>query len=392
MNEQRRKQIFEYLFIGLVVFLPISIRITNLVLIFLCVFAILTFIQSRRVLLTVSFLPILFFFIQLISLFYTENLNEGIKSFELQITYLAIPLLFLFAGYYFDPKIKMRVLIGFFCSVLLFCLVSYLRIVFKSGKFFLSNDVEFSYYDPFSRLEFTSLNNIHPSYLSMLLLFSLAVLFESIKIRFFFKLILGVLICIFLIILASKNQLVILLIMIPILLWRGITLKPQIKWGFIICAMVTLIVFFQTNKQIQYRFKDELNTTLGERMVLWRIGLKVVNDNVFTGVGVGDRKDVLLTSLQNERLTYLYDYNNVHNQFLDYMIAFGLFGTIVYLFIIFYPLIFTSESLYYFLFIIVMISSSTESILFRHTGLFFFLIFYVLLNHDKKFLLSPFKT
>jgi len=384
MVEQKQKQILEYLLIGLVVFLPLSIRLTNLILIFLCLASVLLYIKNKRVLLTMSLLPGLFFLIQLFSLFYSENLIEGIKSFELQMAYLAIPLVFLLAGYHFDSGTRTKVLLGFFCSVLLFCGVSYFSIVLKSGKFFLSDDTAFSYYDPFSRLEFISLNNIHPSYLSMLLLFSLVILFESFKIRFVFKLLLGILICIFLIILASKNQLIVLLIIFPILLWRSISVKRNIKLAVVTGALLTLILFFQQNGQIRYRFEDELSTTLGERVALWKVGIKIVSENFLIGVGAGDRKDVLLASLQEKNLSSLYDYNNVHNQFIDYMIAFGVVGTMVYLIIIFCPIYFKANSLYYFLLAIIVISSTTESILFRHTGLFFFLIFYCLLNSDKK--------
>ncbi|WP_170853747.1 O-antigen ligase family protein [Lishizhenia tianjinensis] len=107
------------------------------------------------------------------------------------------------------------------------------------------------------------------------------------------------------------------------------------------------------------------------RMALYNFSFDVMKEHPM-GVGTGDVKDVL-----NKKYTeYGYDYFvkeklNPHSQFFQTGIAFGIFGVVYLLFLLFYPILyhkrFEDANLFYFA-IIIFITCLFESFLERQVG------------------------
>lgn len=365
--------------------LPWHINVSNGALIGSAVLALVLFIRDRRYILSLALLPAIFFLLQVISLTYSEDLRAGLREFELQICFLIVPLIFLVAAPYLTDRSVTLILQVFFTSTMLFCVIAYCRIVVTTGYLFPINDeAPFTYFAPFSRYAFTSLNGIHPTYLSMYLLFASVILVYKFHINSWFKIILMFLIGLFLYILSSKNQLVTFGCIIIMLIYLTIKVPTLLKVGIAIFIAGALVWVGLSSSQIRYRFNEELTTTIGERQTLWLSGWEVISSNIIMGVGIGDAQRCIDEEVTKRGSGNLNDYN-LHNQFLDYWLSFGLVGLTIFLSFFIIPILVKGETALLFFLFIIGTSSLTESIFYRQQGLCFFLIAFCLMSVSYKF-------
>lgn len=365
------------------VFIPFSAIGSNIA--FLCFFvAALTYYfrygkNVARPQLTIVLLPSLILAAYLLSFINSENIKRALTTLELGSFFLMIPLSVWLTASVIRNGIAERTLKIFFWSILILCCLSYLNIVIRSGRFFPGDEeVPFTYFEYFSRYSFSwFINGLHPTYLSIYILFAVVILAVHMEFSWWAKILIGCLFAFFLLILSAKNQLVIFCLLIAVIVWHQIKFKPLHK---VILALAILCVFLGAaalNRQIVYRFTTEAKTSNGgDRFFLWNIGVDIISQNPIIGVGIGDRNDVVNARL-GER-GYLNGLN-LHNQFLDYMMAMGIPGVAVLLFVLGYPYFARVDLTFGLFLVIITISLTTESLLYRQWGAHFFLLFYSLL-------------
>ena len=125
-----------------------------------------------------------------------------------------------------------------------------------------------------------------------------------------------------------------------------------------------------------------------QRFEYWKAGIQIIKNNFWTGVGTGDIKSEFLKyyEINNSNLS-IEDRRVSHNQYLSFMISFGMFGLIWFLFTLYYP--FTCKSVrkdyYYIIFIsIVLISMLSNDTLIDQAGISHFAFFNALLLFGRK--------
>ncbi|MFZ2970613.1 MAG: O-antigen ligase family protein, partial [Minisyncoccia bacterium] len=111
-----------------------------------------------------------------------------------------------------------------------------------------------------------------------------------------------------------------------ILSWRYISFNKKIILGFAAGIFVLFIMF--SNQSIVNRFLSSFNPGEGsnsERMKNWSQGWEVFNDNVLTGVGIGNYSIYLYPTADYRTPIY------AHNLYLDIGAEMGIFALIVWL-------------------------------------------------------------
>ncbi|MCQ2284797.1 MAG: O-antigen ligase family protein [Bacteroidales bacterium] len=80
------------------------------------------------------------------------------------------------------------------------------------------------------------------------------------------------------------------------------------------------------------------NSSLLQRVELWRASMAVLKDNWFWGVGLGDNKTALDNQLEKQQSAIAYKHNRgSHNQFITYWMMGGVLLLAYFLFVLAYP-------------------------------------------------------
>lgn len=355
--------------------MPVQTVVCNISL--LCAFglSIIKVIKEKNCSTPLSLAPATIFVFYIISFLYSENIKDANHAMELGATFLFVPLTFTFARSWFTPKFCDQLTTLFLFSVIFFCFINYIHTIISTGQYLpTSGTNNFTYYDKLSRQSFTKPLGIAPLYLSMYILMSLVIAFQKVKNQAFLFLITTMSVF-FLLILASKNQLIVFPFLFSFLFWKYLKMPLSIKIVTLTSLFGLILVFAIKSDQIRYRFIQEMNDAPSERVILWKSSFEIISENLFLGVGIGDRGDAIDEILIKNGNSSLKGYNP-HNQYLDYLITFGIFGLLGFIVILLIPLL-KSNDLLFILFILIIASSAfTESILFRQRGVVFFLVFY----------------
>lgn len=356
-----------------VVALPFHTVLCNAMLITTCVLSVIYGISKKTVSFNVGTLPLILFVIAALSLTYTANMDAAVNLIELQASLFFIPLIFVFAAGLITPEFRRVVFVSFAISVLLLCFVTYVVVAFKSNKFGPASG-PFDYNDPFGRILFSDEAGIHPSYWSMYLLFSMVIIFQKLKVKVYVKFLIILAMVPFMMILSAKNQIALFFLVLALIVWNYIHVSVKAKLIIITVCVVLLAAVGVLNEQVRYRFKDEMAQTLGERLILWDAGKEVIMEHPVFGVGLGDTDDEINKILIRDNNEKLFNYN-LHNQYIDHWVTFGLIGLLALVVILLVPLRYP-DILFRIFILIIGVSLLTESMLLRQKGLVFFLLFY----------------
>ena len=123
-----------------------------------------------------------------------------------------------------------------------------------------------------------------------------------------------------------------------------------------------------------------------QRIEYMKYGVKLAKRNLLTGTGIGDVNDEYMAIYEEENSSLNPEWRNrAHNQFLTFLVAFGIFGFLICLFAWFYPAFSkwnSNGSIYYFMvfFIIATVSMFSDDTLETSTGAVFVSFFYALLR------------
>ena len=381
---------------------------------------------------------IIFYILYALSFFWSENQSFAIADLVLKIPILILPLIMLSHEPLSIKEIN-KLLLAFSLSV----------IVLNCYCFF---DALFNYLNTRSINEFFygSLTiNMHTAYQATFTSFSIFILVYiylnkeySHNWIFLFLIVLQFL---FLFLLSSRMQMLCLSVVTPIFLIFHYYLKQKIYLGFLYTILAFVVSYFlvSTPSVLNNRYKQTVShiSSIGNdsqnsdpRKFIWKKAIDIIKYNWLFGVGVGDAKDVLVSSYSKEFSKPITDHKvdsiinilkansknlntqvkkltsdhtklkkeseniliqqinkykyfakkqyNFHNQYLQTFATVGCFGLIILIYLLSHLFIVSIIKKDFivsaFLFLIAM-SFLTESMLERQAGVVFFTFFYLLL-------------
>lgn len=123
--------------------------------------------------------------------------------------------------------------------------------------------------------------------------------------------------------------------------------------------------------------------SFSQRIEYAKAAITVIKENIWFGVGTGSSREAFSLAFQknnsqlNESL-----YASSHNQYLNYLVKFGLIGFLLILFLLIYPLIKTKaykNDLFLILLVFMLVANLADSNFESHMGSSFFVFFYCLL-------------
>jgi len=349
------------------------------------------------------------YLVYLIGMFWTEDIHAGFEDLGIKIPLLIFPLLFSVLNFSRDSfrKISIALIAG--------CAVAMLICLCHSFLLFLeSNDFRKFYYTYFSIL-------LHPTYFAMYLNLSLLLIcqdtlsdhrkiFHSAKLRIavFFFLMIG------LILLSARLAMLSAVITLLIFIIfesfkknkaRENLFRFTIQGVLVISLGIFLIHFYNRFEQVTDVMHQNSNnnvianatvdtsssyynsTTI--RMGLLKNGLSVFKKNLIFGVGTGDVISESVNELNNSHLVFLSKhYTGAHNQYLQTAMSLGLFGLIILILCIIYPLKYYFQTKFYvgICFILIVVMAAMGDTILRASSLYFFTFFgSYLYVYSKKF-------
>ncbi len=354
---------------------------------------------------TVLLFP-LYFIIMLLSLFYTDNISDGLNILQRSLSLFLFPLIFLFVKEDASTVKKLfdfllfGLIISFFVN---FSIAVYNSISMIKGGFSLEVSIDdlttffnalmhgWNYFigDEFSKL-------INPSYLSLYILLVLSYYLKN-NLDTRLRTCVVVILFLYLFLLASIAAYMILIIMSLILIFN-ISNKSR-KHTMFIMFLLGIIVFLNNPRVLDFysKVKDIGNTieyanstSEKARLLSWDASIKLIEEAPLLGYGIGDANDVLIKKYKELGYTYNFENKyNAHNQFLQTLLQTGVLGLgiLVSIFILLAIRMKRSGNEFS-VFLILFVSLVFESMLVRFNGIVFFSIIMPLLLKKRSILSS----
>lgn len=141
---------------------------------------------------------------------------------------------------------------------------------------------------------------------------------------------------------------------------------------------------YQTIWEMDIYFKtgDPNMKSLAKRIEFGEAAITIIKENPLFGIGTGNYKQAYAEAYQkNHSLLDPEEYASAHNQYLNYMVKFGILGFLWIMFAWIAPLFLTKRNHYYpavILVLVLAISNFSDSNLEAHMGISFFIFFYSL--------------
>lgn len=333
----------------------------------------------------------LIFLWHFIGLIYTKDLVMGLKVIESRASILLWPvLLLLFSFQRKSVNIVLRVFI-LFTGVI--CIVSHLdtiirfynttehhsdMILFYFSKWYTHNGlVQYVGFEPQYFGYYLVLSNVFIVYL----------LRQHTKINWVFLMLL-VYQSIFIFQLSSRNAIITnFIVLLFSLFYSGIKLRAKIGLATFIIATLIAIGSLMRGPSSRFisRFQQigELKET---RLTRWGSSLRLAQKHLILGVGTGDATYELTKQYQIEGLNYSAEENyNTHNQFLDFLVKFGVIGFAIFLLFMGYLFkiaISRKDFLFIGVLIVIGMAFMTENIFSRQMGIVPTMIFISLIYNS----------
>lgn len=355
----------------------------------------------------VAILFILFYFVHVAGLIYTENIEQGFDELEKRVAFVIFPVIFSTTSY-LDRIAIQRILTSFVVA----CLIAALICVGYGLYFYFQGNPEYLFYHKLG----TAINFTHAIYFSFYIGFALFILLTGLRASWTnlspFRKSAGVsVVCffiVFLILLSSKTLIPTVLLLVVIFL-GSILVKRIGRWKSVavliplLAVAATLVikipnirdrfkdVFVDKYEQPNPLFLDDYlyyHFTAGAiRLAIWKMSVGAIDDRGawLHGVGTGDSQDVL-TETYIQKHVYPGDqqlgvkgflHYNAHNQFMQFLVMFGLLGLslFIYVMLVLLRIAFKHSTLFLFFLILFTAFSLTESTLHVQKGIVPFMFF-----------------
>lgn len=332
---------------------------------------------------------------------YSEHIKEGLRNITLRLPLLLFPLILILPDLTIKRKIN-KLLKIFALSTFVFVLFCLVYASFRSIKIIGGNWIFNPHPDEYPWLNFFYGPDFaifqHPSYLSMYILLSVFIGFESVfeihdmkRIKWFWILV-SLILIVSVYMLSSRAAIIASVITIPCyFIIKLVTGKIKKIWWIGVClGAIILLITLLSNPRLQLLFNQSsnqgmVNKALKEsRISIWNASFNLIKANFLLGVGTGDIQNELNEEYKRmgKRDLYRDKELNAHNQFIETSAENGLIGLLLLLsvFGIMLGIAVKNRNILYLMFIlIVFISFLFETMLNRLAGLAFFSVFSFLL-------------
>ena len=403
---------FELLLALVLLTLPLHYRYNSIALMLLCAYAIVNANFKNFKIRTLLLLPLLFYFLAVLSLFWTIDLSASIQSLSKQSAFILIPFIFYIHPLKTEVQ-KQKVLRFFSFGMLLFCVFYLLRAFFR--YLFYKNGAVFFYHDLVSQ-------DVNAIYVSVYITVAFFVFYSNLKktkLNTFAQLIMFFT----LVLLSSKNLIVVFFILLFIAQFIFSKTKIKRKAFLLISALVLFIsvVFFNKisdrflieiesnsvensiNKEAQKsgftvynvsiirawnasRFEPyDYFTGTSLRVYQMRIFIEIMTENNkwLTGFGTNATDSKIAKKAKHYNLDQGYGTFNFHNQYVQTFAEIGIFGflTLIVMLVINLKNAIHNKDFIQFSFAVVMISLFlSESFFSRVRGVVFFSLLFCIFN------------
>jgi O-antigen ligase len=280
---------------------------------------------------------IAFYLLHVLGMCWTRNQASGWFDLEVKLSLLIFPIVF--ASRPLESEKVDRIFSWFLSGCGAACLLIlgralYYFIFLHENKFFYE---EFSYF-------------MHPSYFSMYLNFAMIYIFIALfrAKKTVPKLVLGLLplFALVIVLLSSKLGMISLVLVLAGALCGIVIRSKKYVLGFLslgaLAASVFAVVRFSPEIRgrvdnaihaLSEKKEDKTNAeSTAVRMLIWGVARETISEHPLVGAGTGDAKDVLMERYKSEGILGAYAHQlNAHNEYLQVLVALGLFGFILFL-------------------------------------------------------------
>ncbi len=333
---------------------------------------------------------LVFYLLHCIGMFYTSDVNEGLKDLSIKLPLLLFPLAF-----FFIPKrlLTREKLWNVFSSFALGLLIMQ---IFSLGNGLVNAFAgeEFN----IKEILYTRLGKkTHTTYFSLYTCFAFMMFyFMPFKKHFALRLIAMSWLAIFNVLLSSRIGILAMAFICVVILCNELFIKKQyvnVLRYLIVCAVFATSFFvvkefnnryanIVAKTQIETKKQTKIVDSVSQRSFIYSNVAEILKKSPVIGVGTGDVKGEL-EDFYSQKGVDFGRYLNAHNQFVQTAIALGTIGLICFLislFMLSYNF-WTKESLILLLSIAILcVFMMTESILERQQGVHFFAFYFVWLS------------
>ena len=397
INDSIPNKISYYLLALMILVLPIDRIYDEIILIFLLANTLIHPRKFTRNLFTPAMLTFLSIYaIVVIGSIYSSNKQQAYFELQKKMGLLLFPLMLVFNR--LDLKKYKLNLLKMMC---ISCVITVLYLFLDAVRtiLYLGLPPKSLFSPEFINQNFSSPIDIHATYLSMYVCFSICISIYLI-VKENNRVLKNVYIFALLVLIAGLFQLssravvfsilIIINICIPLILIK----KSQKKMFVITTSLITLSVFiiFMNIRSYRERYlmdlvadlsKSGLNIDVIEpRVIRWHSALKLVGNAPFTGYGNGSEVSTLKEQYFKDRLfdSYLNGLN-AHNQYISFLIQEGIAGLLIYLIVLytgFAKSVRRKDFNFMCFLVIISVVSFSENILDTNKGIFFFSLFFTL--------------
>ncbi len=339
---------------------------------------------------------ILFFFMHLISVIYSNNQERAWFDIEVKLSLIIFPIIFLFKSP-FLLKNKKWILFSFVYGSILSSIIMLIKGYLNYPELGSS-----AFY-------YMNLCLFHPSYMAMYFIFAIGILINymiSKKDLNKHQILpaLGILFLLRMIFLLQSKAGMISIIVIAIFLLIVSLIRLRsflLKIALSILVVSISLVMVQKSSRLQammnsveeiHKQGESDDTTTGVRFAIWEVAVHEIKNAWFLGVGAGDIKPTLFKDYSEDNMEGALHKNlNVHNQYLETFLGQGIFGISLLLSLLymgFHEAKKRKDLLISIFTLLIMLSFGPESMLNNQAGTIFFGFFYFFLiqfnTHNDK--------
>lgn len=297
-------------------------------------------------------LMLLFFILNSISTFLSDNQKEGISFLGIRISLFIIP--FAIGTIYIKGYLKDRIVLGFAAVTTFAALGCLVWGIYRASK---NQDWSLLYNDNLS--EIINFQSIYFAMLITLAIFSFTYLLTKKSILINISILVPALFILLIVHFLLASRMAILILYSAIFIYAVVHIVLKKKWlegitlimGIFIAGFL-LVKFFPktinrfkelTYTKFDYRStakESHFNMALQEdqwnganlRIAVWKCAWTVIKDHIVFGTGLGDKMDVLKKEYAKKGFVFGIQTNrNTHNNYLDIWLSLGITGLIIFL-------------------------------------------------------------
>lgn len=397
MYNNIKDQFLTISFILFIVTLPFSVLLNSISIILMIIFSITKIKEFNFKFNIFLILPIIYFLIKLIGLWYSNDLKSGYFEIEKSLVLIAMPFVFILNNNDVS-KIKFQLVYNTFVGIcLLVCLTS-IYVYYNSFSVEPTLHNLFKSNDYINKLVFCLRYRfyIHPTYISYYLVFSISICLFILmntknKLIKFLNLFLAMIFMSFILMIECRIAIIMLILIFAIyFLIESKSIKIAMIYIAILSFFIISVLYY--TPQIGNKFHELINAkfelprgndynSTNIRIANWKCGLEIIKNNPIIGVGTGSTQNELNKCYVDFGVSKILidDNYNCHNQYIQTWCTNGIIGLLVLLsmYLKMLQVGFSKRNIVNLAFcIILVLGSLTECLLNNQKGIVFFMFFY----------------